>query len=451
MKDRVQGFLPQDRPDWFTTFVAGWQILVAIFPATVLVAILTKFDVGATLFTSGVSTIVAILASKNRIPFYYGSSFSFIAAVSAIVLANSVGGDVSHGVRVAQGGIIGAGVVQLVAGVLVYFLGRKWIDRILPPVLTGSIAMVIGIALAKAALDMAFSEINIAMFTLLATIFLSVYLRNVRFIGLFPILFGAIAGWIAAYVTGHVDTKAIGDAAVFQAPHLTMPIFNWAAVAAIAPLALATIPESTAHLYQLSLYVDSQADAMGRPRRQMAGLLPLSLSLHGVGDLINGLLGGPAGTNYGEANSTMAISRNYSAISVLMAGIFAIALAFIGKLAAVVTTIPAAVVGGLAIYEFGVIAKQGVALIAAEKVDLTDTRNLAIGATVLVIGIGGNVFEGGNLPGSLLGVHAPPAIAAAAVFGLLLNLIFILISPEGVEAALGLGQRRTRKDRVPLS
>ena len=179
---------------------------------------------------------------------------------------------------------------------------------------------------------------------------------------------------------------------------------------------------------------------MGRPKQGMSNLLPLSLALDGVGDLINGLFGGPAGTNYGEANSTMAISRNYTAISVILAGVFAILLAFVGKLAAVVNTMPVAVIGGLAIYLFGVIAKQGVALIAAEKVDLTDTRNLAIGSTVLIIGIGGNIFPGGNLPGSLLGIKEPPAIAAAAVFGLLLNLFFIMIRPEKVESAMGVSQ-----------
>ena len=373
MSAKVQGYLPTDRPDLVTSLVSGFQILVAIFPATVLVAVLTKFDVGATLFTSGVSTLAALLGSRNRIPFYYGSSFSFIAAVTAIVAANG-----TMGVQIAQGGIVAGGVVEVLAGLLVYYLGKKWIDRILPPILTGSIAMVIGIGLAKAA-------------------------------------------WITA-------------------PHLTLPIFDWRAIAAIAPIALATIPESTAHLYQLSLYVDAQAEAMGRPKQGMSNLLPLSLALDGVADLINGLFGGPAGTNYGEANSTMAISRNYTAISVILAGVFAILLAFVGKLAAVVNTMPVAVIGGLAIYLFGVIAKQGVALIAAEKVDLTDTRNLAIGSTVLIIGIGGNIFPGGNLPGSLLGIKEPPAIAAAAVFGLLLNLFFIMIRPEKVESAMGVSQ-----------
>ena len=373
MSAKVQGYLPTDRPDLVTSLVSGLQILVAIFPATVLVAVLTKFDVGATLFTSGVSTLAALLGSRNRIPFYYGSSFSFIAAVTAIVAANG-----TMGVQIAQGGIVAGGVVEVLAGLLVYYLGKKWIDRILPPILTGSIAMVIGIGLAKAA-------------------------------------------WITA-------------------PHLTLPIFDWRAIAAIAPIALATIPESTAHLYQLSLYVDAQAEAMGRPKQGMSNLLPLSLALDGVADLINGLFGGPAGTNYGEANSTMAISRNYTAISVILAGVFAILLAFVGKLAAVVNTMPVAVIGGLAIYLFGVIAKQGVALIAAEKVDLTDTRNLAIGSTVLIIGIGGNIFPGGNLPGSLLGIKEPPAIPAAAVIGLLQNLFFIMIRPEKVESAMGVSQ-----------
>jgi uracil permease len=436
----MQGYLPTDRPPFLTAFISGWQVLIAVFPATALVALLTHFDVGTTLLTSGLSTIVALLASGRRIPFYYGSSFAYIAAVGAVV-ARYGGGP--EGVRIAQGGIVGSGVLQIAVGLLITALGKRLIDRILPPALTGAVAIVIGISLAYTALDMAFSNFAVMLVTLLVTILASVYLRPIRFWGLFPILIGAVAGWFFALATGAVDLGAIGLASWLRVPQMMWPGWDWRAVLAIAPMALATIPETTAHLYQLSLYVDKEAERQGRPPQGIAGLLGQAVAYVGLSDVINGLLGGPAGTNYGEANATMAITRNYSAWAVLMAGTIAILLGFIGKLAALIQTIPLAVVGGLSIYLFGVIGAQGIALIASEQVDLTETRNLAIVSIVLVMGIGGSFFVDpealkagmlvftGELPVDVLGIHHPPAIATAAVVGIILNLLFTYLPVPG--------------------
>jgi uracil permease len=203
-------------------------------------------------------------------------------------------------------------------------------------------------------------------------------------------------------------------------------VFKWQAILAIAPIAIATIPESTAHLYQISLYVDQLAEDLGRPPLRIRNLIGLNLILDGVGDAINGLLGGCAGTNYGENNSLMAITRNYSGPVLIAAGVIAMILGFFGKLVAIVNTLPVAVTGGLAIFLFGIIGLQGVALIQSEKVNLFDPKQLAIGAVILVVGIGGNAFEGGNLPiwGGL------PAIATSAVLGIILNVIFLIFSPK---------------------
>jgi uracil permease len=425
-KPTHQGYLPTDRPPFWTSFLSGWQVLIAVFPATVLVAILTHFDIGTTLLTSGVSTIIAVLVSKNRIPFYYGSSFSYIAAVGAIV-AKYGGG--SHGVSVAQGGIVMSGVLQIVVGLIIVGLGKKVIDTILPPILTGSVAIVIGISLSKTALDMAAANWNVALVTLGATILASIYLARVRFWGLFPILIGAGVGWIYAFVAGYVNTAAITGATLFRTPVITLPTFVWSSVLAIAPMALATIPETTAHLYQFSLYVDKEAEVQGRPKQGLAGLLGQAVACVGVSDVVNGLFGGPAGTNYGEANATMAITKNYSAWSTLAAGMIAVLLAFIGILSAFIENLPNGLIGGLSIYLFGVIAKQGVALIASEKVDLTETTNLAVGALVLVIGIGGSFYPNGELPIPALG--NPPAIATASVLGILMNLFFTYVPIPG--------------------
>jgi len=410
----------------------GLQHVLTMFPATVLVAILTGFDVGVTLFASGLATIVALLGSGMRIPLYYGSSFSYIAAVIGVVGAQW------GGVRVAQGGIVATAFVSVVAGLLIRWVGKESLDRVLPPIVTGSVAIVIGISLAKTALDMAAANWGIAVFTLVMTVLFSVYLRGKGLVSMLPVLLGALCGYLLAVVLGLVTFDAVAQASWVSVPAFTTPILKWQAIVAIAPIAIATIPESTAHLYQIGLYVDRLAEDLRRPPLRIQQLIGLNLILDGIGDAINGLLGGCAGTNYGENNSLMAITRNYSGPVLVTAGVIAILISFIGKLGAVVSTLPTAVTGGLAVFLFGVIGLQGVALIQSEKVDLFDPRQLAVGAVILVVGIGGSVFPGGNLPIVVPGLTAVfpdglPAIATSAVLGILLNAVF-LVAPARAPA-----------------
>lgn len=425
----VVGYLPQDRPPLAALVTLGLQHVLTMFPATVLVAILTGFDVGVTLFASGLATVVALVASGMRIPLYYGSSFSYIAAVVAVVGAEW------GGVRVAQGGIVATALVSIIAGALIRWVGKESLDKVLPPVITGSVAIVIGISLAKTALDMASAHWGVALFTLLMTILFSVYLRGKGLLSMLPVLLGAVCGYILSCILGLVSFDAVVQANWVRVPAFTTPVFKWSAILAIAPIAIATIPESTAHLYQISLYVDRLAEDMGRKPLSIKNLIGLNLILDGVGDAINGLLGGCAGTNYGENNSLMAITRNYSGPVLIAAGVIAMLLGFIGKLAAIVETLPTAVTGGLAVFLFGVIGLQGVALIQSEKVDMFDPRQLAVGAVILVIGIGGAAFPGGNLPLNVPGLEVVfpgglPAIATSAVVGILLNAIFLIFPPK---------------------
>ncbi|WP_043097975.1 uracil-xanthine permease family protein [Kallotenue papyrolyticum] len=430
---RVQGYLPQDRPPLPALLSLGLQHVLTMFPATVLVAILTGFDVGVTLFASGLAMVLALLLSRGRIPLYYGSSFAYIVPVVAVAQR--------YGVPVAQVGIVATAFVSILAGLLIRRVGRAALDRVLPPIVTGAMAIVIGIALAKAALDMATGAcclddrlaaqgttwFLVAVATLLITVCASVFLQGRGLWGMLPVLIGALSGYLIALVAGLVDFSPVAQAAWFAVPRFTLPDFShpaaWTAVLAIAPIAIATIPESTAHLYQIGLYVDRLAEELGRPLPRIRRLIGLNLVLDGLGDLVNGLLGGCAGTNYGENNSLMAITRNYSAPVLVAAGMIAMALGFVGKLAALVGTLPTAVVGGLAIYLFGVIGLQGVALMQAERVDLFNPRQLAVGATILVIGIGGSAFPNGAIP---VGAHGLPAIATAAVAGIVLNLLLNL-------------------------
>lgn len=420
------GYLPDEAPGWGGLISLGFQHVLAMFPATVLVAILTGFDVGVTLFASGLATVIALYGSGMRIPMYYGGSFAYIAALIGVVSAQ--GG----GVQLAQVGIVATAFVSIIAGLVIRRVGKDALDKVLPPIITGSVAIVIGIALAKAALDMAGNGWSVALITLLSTILFSVYLKGRGILSMIPVLLGALVGYIVAYSQGMIDFTPIAEAAWFQIPAFTFPNFAHPdilmAIFAVAPIAIATIPESTAHLYQLSLYVDKLADEKEEKKPRIKKLIGLNLIVDGIGDLVNGLLGGVPGTNYGENNSLMAITKNYSAKVMIAAGVIAMVLAFIGKFSAIISTLPVAVTGGLAIYLFGVIGLQGVALMMAEKVDLFDPRQLAIGAVILVIGIGGSAFTGGNIP--MFGYELP-AIATAAVCGIVLNTIFLLIpAPE---------------------
>ena len=452
----VQGYLPHDRPATPAMISLGLQHVITMFPATVLVAILTGFDVGVTLFASGLATLLALLLSKGQIPLYYGSSFAYIVPVTAIVKL--------YGVPVAQAGIIATAFVSLLAGLVIRQVGRAALDRVLPPIVTGSMAIVIGIALAKAALDMATgacclgdqlvavggSWFAVALITLLITVCASVYLQGRGLLGMLPVLIGALGGYAVALGFGLVDFSNVGTAAWLSAPNFSLPDFTHpqvlTAILAIAPIAIATIPESTAHLYQISLYVDRLADDLQRPALNIKRLIGLNLMLDGLGDFVNGMLGGCAGTNYGENNSLMAITRNYSAPVLMTAGVIAMLLAFVGKLAALVGTIPTAVVGGLAIYLFGVIGLQGVALMQSERVDLFDPRQLAIGATILTIGIGGSAFANGSIP---VGGYNLPAIATAAVFGIVLNLLFAFAPGRNAPAASAADESVTTARQYP--
>ena len=454
-KPQVFGYLPDDNPPVGAMLSLGFQQFLTMFPATVLVAILTKFDVGITLLASGLGTIVALLVSKRKIPMYYGSSFSYIAVIITVMskFAPACFNDPAQvycpdGVRIVQVGIILTAVFEILVGLLIMRIGKAALDRVLPPIVTGSMAMVIGVALAGAALgnagnwaapDIAAKTWTVAFITLVATILFSVYLQGKGLIGMLPILLGAIFGYLVAIPFGLVHFNTVASAGWLELPKFTFPAFNnpeaWGMALSIALIFIATVPESTAHLYQMSLYIDELAGELGRKPYNIKELIGLNLIADGSDDIIVGMLGGCAGTNYGENNSLMAITRNYSTAVLMTAGAMAIVLGFFGKLVALVNTMPAAVVGGLSIYLFGVIGMQGVALIQSEKVNLFDPKQLAVGAIILVCGIGGNLA----LPNGVFPFNVPfffpngiPAIVFAAILGIFVNTIFLIFKAPAV-------------------
>ncbi len=447
-KNSVMGYMPNDTPPLGKNILLGFQHVLTMFPATVLVALLCGFHPGTVLLASGVSTIVALILSRNSIgnfiPLFYGSSFSYIAAYQGVAIAMT-GAAPQFGVPLPnevlstmQGGIIVTGLLNIAVGFIIRAVGKASLDKVLPPIVTGSVAAIIGFGLAYAALSMAAANFTVAIVTMLVTILLSVYLQNKGFLGMLPVLLGGTVGYILSAVIAPdtVNLAGVTDAAWFKAPNITFPSFTGefavTAIFSIAIMAIATIPESTAHLYQLSLYVDRFAEDSGREKIHLDNYIGLNLVFDGIGDFINGLMGATSGTNYGENNSLMAITRNYSGPALIAAGVIAILLGFIGKLEAFVASIPLAVTGGLAIYLFGAIGMQGIALIQENKVSMFSPRNLAIGAVIIIVGIGGNIgYPGGFLPIILPGFPSGlPAIATAAVLGILINAIFLIFEPS---------------------
>ena len=454
MATNVQGYLPNDRPAAGRLVLLGLQHVVTMFPATILVALLCGFHPSTVLLGAGISTIVALVLSKRGIgmfiPLFYGSSFSYIAAYLGI--AQAMGHKVQFGVpapdeviSLMQAGIICTGFLNIIVGFVIKRLGKEKLDRVLPPVVTGSVACVIGFGLAKAALDMSLTVVpgfwGIALVTLIATVAFSYLLQGKGFIGMIPILLGALVGYVLTLVVApdQISFKGVAEAPLFVAPHITLPSFSGplllTAIFSISIMALATIPESTAHLYQMSLYVDRLAEEQARPKYHLDKHIGFNLVLDGIGDVLHGLVGATAGTNYGENNSLMAITRNYSGPALIAAGVICILLAFVGKLSAFVATIPVFVSGGLALYLFGVIGMQGIALMMENKVNMFDPLQLAVGAVIMVIGIGGNIgFQGGFLPITIPGVFPQglPAIATSAVVGILMYVIFTALKKAPV-------------------
>jgi uracil permease len=441
MAEKVLGYLPNDRPPWGQLITFGLQHVLTMFPATIFCALFTGFHASTVLSIAGLATIVALILSRwgigKFIPLYYGSSFSYLTAYLAITNAEWGVPASDEIIGTMQVGILATGVINIIVGFIIRQVGKDAVDKVLPPVVTGSVAAIIGFGLGFSALDMAAANWLVAMVTLVVTILFSVYLQGKGFVGMIPILLGAIVGYIVAIPFGLVAFDPVMAADWIRFPHITFPNFGSAmlgtAIFSISIMAIATIPESTAHLYQISLYVDRFAEAIGREKYHLDRYIGFNLILDGIGDMINGLFGSTAGTNYGENNSLMAITRNYSGPVLLAAGVISILLGFIGKLEALVGTVPLAVSGGLAIYLFGVIGMQGIALMVENKVNLFSPRTLAVGATIMIVGIGGNIgYAGGFLPITVPGLfpNGLPAIATAAVLGILINAIFLIFAPE---------------------
>ena len=415
---RQIGYLPDETPSLPKLLLYALQQVIVMFPATVAVAIITGFHISTTIFASGLATLCFLLITGRKIPLYYGSSFSYVAAIAGLMSSEALSGyALNDKIAIAQFGIVMSGLVSIAAGLIVNRFGQETIEKVLPATVTGPIAMVIGLTLAGNALkdaasiavdnmgsvSVAENQIPLAsnlawvisLVTLISTIMFSVYLKG--FLGQLPLILGPAVGCLAAYIiklASGIDLfKALpadSSTGIFALPVFTLPKPTLYAVAAIMPIAIATIPESTAHIFQLDIYVNDLARKKGNNKKyNIADLLGLNLIGDGIGDMVSGFVGGPAGTNYGENISAMAITRVFSVPVLIVAAILAMVIACFTPLINAIYSIPTAVIGGLEIYLFGAIAAQGIAIMMEKKVDMFSAKNIAIIATIMVIGLGG--------------------------------------------------------------
>lgn len=463
--EKVTGYLPDERPPFFELILFSLQQIVVMFPATVLVALITGFHVSTTIFASGLATLAFIMVTGKKIPLYYGSSFSYIAAIASIMSADAFSAySLNDKISIAQFGIVMSGLVSIAAGFIIKRSGKDAINKILPATVTGSIAMIIGLSLSANALGNASAIPKgieaamqstatsyawlIALVTLFSTILYSVYLKGK--LSQLPILFGLLTGYFTAVIIGaatgipFVSFSTIESASILNLPIFTFPKPSWAAVIAIMPIAIATIPESTAHIYQLDIYVNELSKRKGSKKKyNIEDKLGLNLIGDGIGDIVSGMIGGPAGTNYGENISAMAISKNFSVPVLISAAIITMIISCFTPLINIIYSIPTSVIGGLSIYLFGVIAAQGITIMMDKKVDMFSSKNLAVIAIILIIGLGGTFnFEGGMIP--MFGTQLP-AIATAAITGIVLNLV---LSIEGKKVKSTVQDKKPEEELV---
>lgn len=379
----------------------GMQHAFTMFGATVLVPIITGLDISVSLFMAGVGTLLFHLITNGRVPAFLGSSFAFIAPMLAVTAA--------HGIEYARGGIVVAGLIYLVLAGLIAVFGADKVVRFFPPVVTGPIIIVIGLKLAPVAIDMASGDWLLAGIAFCVVTAVSVYGKG--FLKVVPVIIGLITSYLVAVMLGRVDFSPIANAGYFGIPAFSMAKFNLDAVFTVAPLALATMVEHIGDVLAIGATVEE--DFMENPG------LHRTLIGDGVATALSAMVGGPANTTYSENTGVLALTRAWDPKIMRIAAVFAIILGLIPKLGAVISTIPTAVIGGLSIILFGMIASIGGRTLVEHQVDLTKSRNLIISAVIMVLGLGGASFP---IALGALNINIE-GMALAAVVGIVLNII----------------------------
>ncbi|MGP7817579.1 solute carrier family 23 protein [Niallia sp. 01092] len=404
----------QDKPSASQWITLSLQHLFAMFGATVLVPFLIGLSPAVALISSGLGTLAFLIITKWQVPAYLGSSFAFIAPVIA---AKQLGGP-----GAAMIGTFIAGIVYGIVALLIKKVGYRWIMNILPPIVVGPVIMVIGLALASTAVSQAMNDpatqtynllyFSVALVTLLATILFTIFGKGV--FSFIPILAGIIVGYLYALAVGVVDFQQVIEADVFEMPDFIFPFadyqvnINAAILALFVPVAIVTLTEHIGHQLVLSKVVGKDYIKDPGLHRSILG--------DGTATLISALIGGPPKTTYGENIGVLAITRVYSVYVVAGAAILAIIFGFIGKITALIHSIPVPVMGGVSILLFGIIASSGLRILVEAKTDFSKNRNLVIASVILVTGIGGASIHIGDQ-------FKVEGMALAAIIGIMLNLL----------------------------
>lgn len=405
------------RPSAGKGILLSFQHVFAMFGATILVPLILGMPVSVALFASGVGTLIYMISTGFKVPVYLGSSFAFITAMSLAM--KEMGGDVSA----AQTGVILTGLVYVLVAASVRFAGTKWIDKLLPPIIIGPMIIVIGLGLAGSAVTNAglvadgnWKNALVAVVTFLIAAFINTKGRG--FLRIIPFLFAIIGGYLFALTLGLVDFTPVLKANWFEIPGFYLPFSTGGAfkeynlyfgpeTIAILPIAIVTISE---HIGDHTVL----GQICGRQFLKEPGLHRTLLG-DGIATSVSAFLGGPANTTYGENTGVIGMTRIASVSVIRNAAFIAIALSFLGKFTALISTIPNAVLGGMSILLYGVIASNGLKVLIKERVDFGQMRNLIIASAMLVLGLGGAILKLG--PVTLSGT------ALSAMTGIILNLI----------------------------
>jgi len=368
---------PDERLSWPRTIGIGMQHVVAMFGSTFIVPLMTDFSPATTLFFSAIGTALFLLITRNRLPSYLGSSFAFIAPIVAATA--------SHGQSVAVGGILVTGLVLAAVGVLVHFAGARWIDVVMPPIVTGTIVALIGLNLAPAAWGNFQKAPVTAVITLAAIILVTVLFKGI--LGRLSILVGVLVGYVAALLQGEVDFTDVRKADWLGFPHFVTPSFDVSVLGLFIPVVLVLIAENVGHVKSVAAMTGKNLD----------GVAGRALFADGVATTLAGVGGGSGTTTYAENIGVMAATRVYSTAAYWVAAVTALLLSMSPKFGELIATIPDGVLGGATTMLYGMIGILGARIWVQAKVDFGDPVNLTTAAVPLIVGIANFTWAVGDL------------------------------------------------------
>lgn len=377
--------------------VVGVQFLFVAFGATVLVPLLVGLDPSTALFTAGVGTLLFHLVTKGIVPIFLGSSFAFIAPIVRATELYGLAGTLS--------GLVAVGFVYFMMSGLIRWQGLKIIDRLFPPVVIGPVIMLIGLSLAATGVNMAQENWVLALISLSTAVGVSLFAKGL--LKLIPIFSGIIVGYLVSIFMGKVDFSSVATAPWIGLPQFVKPVFSWEAVLFMIPVAIAPVIEHVGDVYAVSQVAGKNFVKNPGLHRTMLG--------DGIACCFAGLVGGPPVTTYSEVTGAMALTKVTDPAVIRIAAVTGIVFSLVGKVSAVLKSIPNAVLGGIMLLLFGMIAAVGINNMVHNKTDMNNTRNLIIVSLILTTGIGGAVFQWGTFSISGIGL--------SALVGIILNLI----------------------------